>query len=186
MVPARKAAAADLNDSLRLGGRARAGGSQLFGDALVVAEVVIALVLIAGAGLVVQSFNNLKSYYPGFEAERVLTVRTSLRGESFAEPHQRIAHFEELSARLSQLPGVTGASATSFVPPLNAFRATTFRQRPGVDGTRRCIVRTFTNTQRRSVGSRFASTCTSNSTVASAGLLAVYTTAIPFSFHRPP
>ena len=132
VVPARKAAAANLNDSLRLGGRTTARGSQRFGDVLVVAEVVIALVLIAGAGLVVQSFKNLKAYHPGFEAERVLTVRSSLRGESFAEPHQRIAHFEELASRLSQLPGVTGASATSFAPPLNAFRATAFRI-PGED-----------------------------------------------------
>ena len=132
VVPARKAAAADLNDSLRLGGRSGARGSGRFGDALVVAEVVIALVLIAGAGLVVQSFKNLKAFHPGFEAERVLTVRNSLRGESFAEPYQRIAHFEALRSRLAQLPGVTVASATSFVPPLGAFRATTFRI-PGED-----------------------------------------------------
>jgi len=86
VVPARKAAGADVNDSLRLGGRSGARGSGRTGDALVVAEVVIALVLIAGAGLVVQSFRNLKAFHPGFEAGRVLTLRNSLRGESFAEP----------------------------------------------------------------------------------------------------
>ena len=83
--------------------------------------------LLAGAGLVIQSFRNLRGFPPGFDAEQVLTVRNSLRGKMFAEPHQVVAHFEELSARLEALPGVTSASATSFVPPLNAFRATSFR-----------------------------------------------------------
>ncbi len=127
LVPARKAASSNLNDALRLGGRSKPHGSQRLGNALVVAEVTLALMLLAGAGLVIQSFRNLRGFHPGFDAEQVLTIRNSLRGDMFREPNQVVAHFEELAARLEALPGVASASATSFVPPLNAFRATSFR-----------------------------------------------------------
>ena len=73
------------------------------------------------------SFRNLRGFHPGFDAEQVLTIRNSLRGDMFREPHQVVTHFEELAARPESLPGVASASATSFVPPLNAFRATSFR-----------------------------------------------------------
>ena len=127
LVPARKAASSNLNDALRLGGRSKPHGSQRLGNALVVAEVTLALMLLAGAGLVIQSFRNLRGFHPGFDAEQVLTIRNSLRGDMFREPNQIVAHFEELAARLEALPGVASVSATSFVPPLNAFRATSFR-----------------------------------------------------------
>ncbi|HXV59792.1 MAG TPA: ABC transporter permease [Vicinamibacteria bacterium] len=128
LAPSSRVSRMELNEHLKHGGRnpASSRSSRGFGAFLVVSEVTLALVLVAGAGLAIKGFRNLKGYDPGFDAERLLTVRTSLRGESFAEPHQRIRHFEELASRLRALPGVTSVSATSFTPPLFPFQASTF------------------------------------------------------------
>ncbi|MEE9264502.1 MAG: ABC transporter permease [Vicinamibacteria bacterium] len=128
LAPARQAGKVDLIDSLKQGGRSPAfsRGARRFGNAVVVAEVALALVLMAGAGLMIQSFRNLKSFDAGFDIEPILVLRNSLRGESFAEPHQRISHFEELARRLDSLPGVESVSGVSFHPPLLPFQATFF------------------------------------------------------------
>ena len=130
LAPVRAATTRDVSESIRLGSRSEASGPGRLGDLLVVAEVTLALVLLAGAGLLIQSFQHLKGFHPGFDSEQVLTVRNSLRGPAFAERSQRVAHFDALAERLGRIAGARVASATSFPPPLNPFRATTF-QIPG-------------------------------------------------------
>jgi putative ABC transport system permease protein len=128
LAPARHAGKIDLIDSLKQGGRSSSlsGGARRFGNLIVVAEVALALVLMAGAGLMIQSLRNLKGFDPGFDVERILSLRNSLRGQAFAEPHQRIDHFQELARRLESLPGVESSSGVSFSPPLLPFQATFF------------------------------------------------------------
>jgi putative ABC transport system permease protein len=119
LLPARQALRADLVAVLKEGGRSAVGarGAGLRG-ALVVAEVALAVVVAAGAGLLVQSFARLAAVDPGFDADRILKLRMSLRGEGFAAPEERRAHFEELQRRLGELPGVRSASGISFEPPI--------------------------------------------------------------------
>jgi putative ABC transport system permease protein len=119
LLPARQALRTDLVSTLREGGRGAAGnrGGGLRG-ALVVAEVALAVVVAAGAGLLIQTFARLASVDPGFDADRILKLRMSLRGEEYAQPEQRRAHFEELQRRLGALPGVQTASGVSFEPPI--------------------------------------------------------------------
>ena len=116
LAPVRHAGKVDLIDPLKQGGRSPAfsRGARRFGNTVVVAEVAIALVLMAGAGLMIQSFRNLKSFDAGFDIEPILVLRNSLRGESFAEPHQRISHFQELARRLDSLPGVESGRRREF------------------------------------------------------------------------
>ena len=121
LYPAREATRGALNEVLREGGRGQASGrGARFRSRLVMVEVALAVVVAAGAGLMMRTFEGLQAFRPGFDAERILTLRTSLRGDEFATPASRIAHFEELQRRLAALPGIDAVSATSFEPPTPA------------------------------------------------------------------
>ena len=119
LVPARQASRPDLNRAFRDGRAGPLGGPrQRLRQALVVGEVALAVVVVVAAGLLVQTFARLRGYAPGFDADRILKLRTSLRGEQFAGPEARIAHMRELQRRLAALPGAASASAVSFEPPV--------------------------------------------------------------------
>ena len=121
LFPAREATRVDLVDILREGGRSQVSSrGRRFRNGLVVAEVALAVVVAAGALLMVRSFDGLQGISPGFDVERVLTLRTSLRGDDFATPASRVAHFEELKRRLEAIPGIARVTATSFEPPMPA------------------------------------------------------------------
>jgi len=82
-------------------------------SALIVAEVALALVLLAGAGLLMRSFFALRGVDPGFDPENVLTARLA---RSNATNEQAAAFHEELLRRLSGLPGVRAAGAVKYLP----------------------------------------------------------------------
>ena len=128
LVPAWQVSRWNLNDALKEGGRGGLTGQRTRRThrLLVTAQVAISLVLLAGAGLILQSFQRLTGYDPGFDAQRILTLRNSLRGEEFQDPARRTAHFEELASRLASLPGAESASAVSFAPPIGRFLSTRF------------------------------------------------------------
>jgi putative ABC transport system permease protein len=127
LAPIRQAGRTELSDALKEAGRGNSAAPAVrrYGSFLVVTEVALSLVLMAGAGLLIQSFRNLKGYAPGFDVERLLTVRNSLRGEGFTEPRDRVLYFEELVRRLQSLPGVDAVSGDSFPPPTTAFVTST-------------------------------------------------------------
>jgi putative ABC transport system permease protein len=83
---------------------------------LVVVEVALALILLAGAGLLVRSFNRLLEVDPGFRATRLLTLRVGIPMDVYKTPAQRVAFFEELRGRIQRLPGVQAAAMTSYLP----------------------------------------------------------------------
>src|SRR4051812_31915825 len=80
---------------------------------LIVAEVALALVLLAGAGLLARSFLALRAVDPGFDPENVLTARLA---RSNGSGEQAVPFFDELLRRLSALPGVRAAGAVKFLP----------------------------------------------------------------------
>jgi putative ABC transport system permease protein len=85
-----------------------------------VMQIAFALMLLAGAGVLLRSFLRLREVEPGIVVRGVLTMRLSLPREGY--PMQRIApFFEELTARLRQVPGVVDAGAATQFPPGNVF-----------------------------------------------------------------
>ncbi len=103
---------------IRMTPGARAGGvpGGRFGGALVVSEVAMVVILLAGAGLMLQSFVRLVAVHPGFNAQNVLTVSLQLPGSRYSTPQQVIGAYEGILERLRALPGVRAAGATSVLP----------------------------------------------------------------------
>ncbi len=86
----------------------------------VVAELALALVLLAGAGLLGRSFARLRSVEPGFDTRDVLTMRLSLPHGKYS-PEKVAPFFEELRDRLGAVPGVRAVAAGTQYPPVNWF-----------------------------------------------------------------
>src|SRR5262245_56830340 len=116
LAPALQAAKTELTETLKEGGRSGEGarGARLR-SALMIAEVAIALVLMAGAGLLLNSFWRLLQVNPGFDPRQTLTFRLNLPNSKYSGP-EAVAFFERLQARLQKLPGVRGASVTFGLP----------------------------------------------------------------------
>jgi predicted permease len=85
-------------------------------NVLVTAEIALALVLLASAGLLVKAFQKVLKTDPGFRAENVLTFSVSLPEPKYPKPDQRAAFFEDLLAKLRATPGVESATAGSLIP----------------------------------------------------------------------
>lgn len=114
--PAFRISRVDLNDTLKEGGRGTLvtrGRSRSF---LVVTEIALSLVLLVGAGLMIQSFLRLQRVNIGLNTANVLKAGVTLPPAKYREPDQRGAFFKQLIERLRSLPGVETASATSTVP----------------------------------------------------------------------
>jgi putative ABC transport system permease protein len=124
LIPALSASNPDLNETLKESGRSMTGGAnrQRMRSVLVVSEIALALVLLVGAGLLLKSFWRLQQVDPGFNPEGVLSMRMMLPYETYTKPAQRGAFYSRVLERISSIPGVESASATSRLP-LN--RATT-------------------------------------------------------------
>jgi predicted permease len=83
---------------------------------LVVAEVALAVVLLAGAGLMMRTFFNLREVPLGFDAASVLPVELAARGERYAAPSPRRRFYEELLGRVRTIPGVDAAAVVTRHP----------------------------------------------------------------------
>jgi putative ABC transport system permease protein len=93
-------------------------------NALVVAEVALALVLLIGAGLLVESFVRLKS---GFRGDRVLAAKTTLPARRYATAAQQVRFIEDTRARLASLPGVEHVALTDAAPIADNRQGSSFR-----------------------------------------------------------
>jgi putative ABC transport system permease protein len=100
------------------GGRSGSEGRRMrrWGDALVIGEVALALLLTLGAGLLVRSFRQLQNVDPGFDASGTLTADLSLPGIRYDTQEKVTAFFDQLVARTRALPGVRDAAAVSQLP----------------------------------------------------------------------
>jgi putative ABC transport system permease protein len=125
LAPALHATRRDPVDALSRGGRSHVGGRHVLQRALVAAQVGLAIVLLAGAGLLIRSFARLQATSPGFDASHVLTFRMtaqwSERPEAVAERHARTIE------RLEAIPGVLAAAFTPWLPAVSDFPPNEFR-----------------------------------------------------------
>lgn len=83
---------------------------------LLTVEVALTVVLLAGAGLLLRSFERLRSSDLGVPVDNVLTLRVGLPHVRYAEPQQKVAFFEQLMARIRALPGVSAAGLVTAAP----------------------------------------------------------------------
>jgi putative ABC transport system permease protein len=118
LAPALQSVRTRLTDSLK-GGGGRGGttgrAARRLRNALAVAEVAVALVLLIGAGLLIRSFVRLQSVDPGFNPENVLTMRISLRSDVYGDGGA-VPYYEQLVERIEALPGVVSAAAVTGLP----------------------------------------------------------------------
>lgn len=118
LAPAIQASRTDLNEALKQGGGRTplSAGNRRLQSAMVIGEVALAMVLLVGAGLLIQTFTRLRGQYAGMRAERVLTLRTTLPEAKYQEPSRRAAYYEQVLDRVNALPGVVCSGFTTAVP----------------------------------------------------------------------
>jgi putative ABC transport system permease protein len=117
LAPALQASRADLNEALKQGGgRAGSGAGGRLRGALVVTEVALSLVLLVGAGLLVQTLAHMRGQYAGLKPEQLLTVRTVLPENKYRPLPKRAQFYAEVLTRVERLPGVVSAGYTTSVP----------------------------------------------------------------------
>ncbi|HZM69840.1 MAG TPA: ABC transporter permease, partial [Candidatus Cryosericum sp.] len=118
MAPALRGTQVALAPALKSGGGRDALGAvrDRLRGAMVVVEVALSLVLLAGAGLLLRSFALLLATDPGFNPSRVLTFNLAAPRGAYAEPQQQARLFREVLERLAALPGADGVAAVYNLP----------------------------------------------------------------------
>lgn len=117
LVPALQASRPDPGNTLKQDGRGLShGGRNRIRSALIVSEVALSLMLLVGAGLLINSFWRLLRTDAGFDPRGVLALDIPLSRTKYTTPEQRSAAFEQLIGRMKTLPGVRDVSVTSNVP----------------------------------------------------------------------
>ena len=133
LVPAVDAARTNLHGWLKEGGRTGGGAGGRLREGLVVAEVTLAVVLLAGAGLLIRSFGELMRVDPGFQPDHVLTFQVAIPGR-YGVP-ERLVLLDRLYADLEAIPGVEAVGSATRLP-LGTQLSTKLdvRDRPVPDG----------------------------------------------------
>ncbi|HEY6230973.1 MAG TPA: ABC transporter permease [Pyrinomonadaceae bacterium] len=118
LAPALEATRLNLNGALKEGKGADGQNprSGKLRSGLVIAEVALALVLLASAGLLIKSFGQLRKINSGFNANNVLTMVVRLPDGKYKEDQQYINFFNQATQRMRALPGVTAAGMINFLP----------------------------------------------------------------------
>ncbi len=122
LLPALRASRPDLSDSLKEGGRAISASLRRnrMRATLVASEIAVALMLLIGAGLLIQSFLRLEHVAPGFEPDRILSMRIGLSNPRYGDLRIAANGLDEILHRIEQLPGVASAGSIQF-PPLGGL-----------------------------------------------------------------
>jgi putative ABC transport system permease protein len=115
--PALQAVRLNLNETLKEGGRTGMSiGRHRVRHALVLAEFVLALTLLAAAGLAVHSFWNLTHVDMGFRTDHILTFQLPMPSERLKTPEEITAFYGQLSERVQALPGISAVSVSTGMP----------------------------------------------------------------------
>ncbi len=120
LVPALRVFGGQDATGLHESGRSGAGGRrERLRSALVMAEVAGSVVLLVAFGLLTRALWNIQSVDPGFVADHVLTLRTTLPVPRYETAAAREPFYRHVLDETRRLPGVTGAAYTSFLPMVN-------------------------------------------------------------------
>lgn len=129
VVPALQACSASrLGEKLKEGTRGSASVPvrRLSRSLLVLTEVALAMILLAGACVMVKGFRHLANRYPGYEANSALSFRITLPEKNYATAQARADFYERVLAKLEALPGVQVAAGVQYLPSGWSWRTGTF------------------------------------------------------------
>ena len=118
LAPSLQVVRSDPREALIEGG-SRAGdscASRTLRDSLIVAEFCVSVLLLVGALLLTQSFRKLTSVDPGFDPSNTVIVQVSLGGSRYQSPAAVSTFSEQLTSRVSALPGISAAATTNYLP----------------------------------------------------------------------
>jgi len=115
-LPAVRAGRSDLNDALNEGGRSDGAIGVGTRRVLIVCEVALSLVLLMGAGVMIQSLLALRYGDTGFDPNNVLTMKVRLVDARYPSPVQRSSFFDAALQRIRALPGVEAAGTIDDLP----------------------------------------------------------------------
>lgn len=122
IVPVLQASGVGPGEALKEGGRGVVGGrSRRLRDALVVLDVAVAIVLLVGVGLTLQSFVRVLRVDPGFDPEGVVKMEVNALGPEYEEEGPVLGFYREVERRIASLPGVEAVGLVSQVPMGGSF-----------------------------------------------------------------
>jgi predicted permease len=127
LVPALQSSKVDLSNAMKEGGTRGTTSSGLrVRNILVVSELMLAVVLLVGAGLMVKSFIRLQNVDPGFNPNNTLSFQYTLPTSRYPDDPEIIVFNNQLIERLKALPGVESVSGASALPLGKASNYTSF------------------------------------------------------------
>jgi len=133
LVPAFRATRHSARESLGRAARGVIGGRERIRSALTVSEMALALILLTGAGLMLESFLRLRAVNPGFSPHSVMTLTVDLPDSEYHTANQMQAFHTRMLGELSRLPGVLAAGAVNWIPLGETLAEGTFQ----VEGSKR-------------------------------------------------
>ncbi len=118
LAPAWQTSKANLSDALRAGANRQTSGRShhYVRNAFTVTQIALALVLLIGAGLLIQSFQQLQSVKPGYDTDKLLIVEVPMSGAAYAKTEQRVVFLRRIIEEMEATPGVEAVSGVSILP----------------------------------------------------------------------
>src|SRR5215217_4726316 len=136
LFPALQTSRPNLNETLKDSGQrgSETGGRNRVGGLLIISEIALSFILLAGAGLLIKSFLHLRETDPGFNPDNVLTMRLSLPPGKYAQGEPRAQIYKQLLDHVKATPGVQSAAVVLSLPlggdQLQVWRAVIREGRP--------------------------------------------------------
>jgi predicted permease len=118
LIPVAKFARPEVASALKEGGRLSSAGRSRHRarNALVVAEIALAVVLLVASGLMIRTFIAMRHVNPGFERpEEVLTLRVSIPGSVVESPEQTARTYEQIARKIEELPGIASVGLSNSI-----------------------------------------------------------------------
>src|SRR5207248_6032181 len=116
LVPAWRLSNVNVGEALKHSGRGADTGGKHTRSILVIAEVALSLVLLAGAGLLMRTLWKLQAVDPGFDPHNALTAGVSVADKKFTTPQQTSLFYEQVRQQLRAIPGVQSAAFVTSLP----------------------------------------------------------------------
>ncbi|MFL6520470.1 MAG: ABC transporter permease [Chthoniobacterales bacterium] len=128
LIPALQVSRPAVNESLQQGAKGSTGGlhTNRLRAFLVVSQVSLSLLLLAGAGLLIKSFFNLRATNPGFDPVRVMTMTLNLSRIRYPDADQQTRAYDTITEKLAAIPGVESAGGVNPIPLGDNQRSSSF------------------------------------------------------------
>jgi putative ABC transport system permease protein len=145
LAPALRLSKLDVNTALKDGGRSVIGGGRRLSSVLVVGEMALAVVLLAGAGLMIRSFFNIYKADLGVQTANILTMDLNLPVSRYPGTEECITFFDRIKRGLETIPGVESVAIARALPETGSAKLPyQFAGAPEVDEQRRPILSALT------------------------------------------